>query len=55
LAVVQLNTVDWPAVIVDGVTENEVSVAAGVGATTVTTTDDGWLMPPVPVQVNVYV
>jgi hypothetical protein len=53
LAVVQLNTIDCPAVMVVGVALNEATVAAGVGATTVTTTDDGWLIPPVPVQVNV--
>jgi hypothetical protein len=53
LAEVQLNTVDCPAVIVEGVADSEVTVAAGVGATTVTTTDDGWLTPPVPVQVSV--
>jgi len=52
---VQLNTVDCPAWIVDGVAVKEVTAAGGVGAVTVTVAVDGWLTPPVPVHVKVYV
>jgi hypothetical protein len=49
----QASTMDWPVSSVPGVTVNEVMLAAGAAAVTLTLAEAGVLAPPGPLQVRV--